>query len=83
LYYPDKGIELARRYENVYLETSFQPLRKVKEAVDVAGRERVMFGSDWPESDSKYALRIARKAAGEDDGLRERLRGGNILVLVS
>ncbi len=82
LYYPDKAIELARRYEHIYLETSFQPLRKVREALKVAGRERVMFGSDWPESDSKYALRIARKAAGEDKELRERITGGNILALV-
>ncbi len=83
LYFPDKGLDLARRYENVYLETSFQPLRKVREAVGVAGRERVMFGSDWPESDSKYALRIARKAAGEDADLRDRITGANILALVS
>jgi uncharacterized protein len=83
LYYPEKALELARRYENVYLETSFQPVRKVRKAIEVAGRERVMFGSDWPESDSKFALRIARKAAGEDGGLRERMTGGNILSLVS
>jgi predicted TIM-barrel fold metal-dependent hydrolase len=42
-----------------------------------------MFGSDWPESDSKYALRIARKAAGEDNELCDRLTAGNILALVS
>jgi predicted TIM-barrel fold metal-dependent hydrolase len=83
LYYPDKALELARRYENVYLETSFQPLSVVRKALEVAGRERVMFGSDWPESDSKYALKIARKAAGEDGELRERLTGKNILALVS
>ncbi len=83
LYYPEKALEIARRYENVYLETSFQPVRVVREAVRAVGRERVMFGSDWPESDSKYALRIARKAAGEDAELRERITGGNILALVS
>lgn len=83
LYYPEKALELARRHENVYLETSFQTLRNVKEAIKVAGRERVMFGSDWPESDSKYALKIARKATGEDAELRERLTGANILALVS
>ena len=83
LYYPERAIELARRYEHTYLETSFQPLKIVREALDAAGRERVMFGSDWPESDSKYALRIARKAAGEDNELCDRLTGDNILALVS
>ncbi len=82
LYYPEKALALAGRHDNVYLETSFQPVRVVKKALEVAGRERVMFGSDWPESDSRYALGIARKAAGEDAELRERLTGGNILALV-
>ncbi len=83
LFYPEKGLELARRYENVYLETSFQPVRAVREALRVAGRDRVMFGSDWPESDSRYALGVARRAAGEDAELRDKLTGGNILALVS
>lgn len=83
LYYPEKALELARRYENIYLETSFQPLRVVREALRVAGRDRVMFGSDWPESDSKYALKIARRAAGGDAELKNKLTGGNILALVS
>jgi len=83
LYFPDKALELARRHENVYLETSFQPQRVVRKALSVAGRDRVMFGSDWPESDSKYALRIARRVAGEDTELRGKLMGGNILALVS
>lgn len=83
LYYPERAMELARRYDNVYLETSFQPLRVVREAVRVAGRERVFFGSDWPESNQKYALSIARRAAGEDAEMMERLTGGNILALLS
>jgi uncharacterized protein len=83
LYYPERAIELARRYAHIFLETSFQPLRVVREALKVAGRERVMYGSDWPESDPKYALRIARKAAGEDEELLEKITGGNILSLVS
>lgn len=82
LYYPRKALELARRYENVYLETSFQPLRVVREALRTAGRERVFFGSDWPESDPRYSLRIARRAAGSDGELRERMTGGNILALL-
>jgi len=82
LYHPEKALRLAERYENVYLETSFQPLRVVREAIWVAGAERVMFGSDWPESDPRYALRIARRAAGADEGLRERITGGNVLALL-
>lgn len=83
LYFPEKALELARRHDNVFLETSFQSRKVVREALRVAGRERVMFGSDWPESDPKYALKVARQVAGEDEELREKLLGGNILALVS
>ncbi len=82
LYSPDRAMDLARRYENVYLETSFQPLRVVRKAIQTAGRERVFFGSDWPESNQKVALSIARKAAGKDRELLERLTGANILALL-
>jgi hypothetical protein len=83
LYHPERAIEVARRRENVYLETSFQPLKIVRRALEAVGRERVLFGSDWPESDPKYALGIARRAAGEDNELSGRLTSGNILALIS
>jgi predicted TIM-barrel fold metal-dependent hydrolase len=44
----DVGIELARRYPNVWLETSSQPLDGVRRVLDEAPRERIMHGSDWP-----------------------------------
>lgn len=83
LYYPEQALDLASRYESIYLETSFQSITTVRKAVSVAGRDRVMFGSDWPESNQKYALRIARRASSGDDDLRDKLLGGNILALVS
>ncbi len=82
LYFPDKAIELARRHDSVYLDTSFQPLRVVREALRAAGEDRVLFGSDWPESNQRFALGIARKAARGDRGLEEKLLSGNILALV-
>ncbi len=83
LYYPGRAIELACRYKNVYLETSFQPLNVVRKAIDAAGAERVIFGSDWPESDSKYALTVAKKVSRQDKALRENLLGKTILRLIS
>ncbi len=82
LYYPERAIELARRYSQVYLETSFQRAAVVRRALMVAGRERVLLGSDWPESDSKYPLAIARKVAGNDRDLFRRITGGNLLALL-
>ncbi|MBK7580564.1 MAG: amidohydrolase [Myxococcales bacterium] len=42
------GLEIARRYPNVYLEISSQSLSNVRKILDSADPERVMFGSDWP-----------------------------------
>ena len=47
--YIQAAINTARRLDNIYLETSAMPMAtKVKEAVDIIGKERVMYGSDTP-----------------------------------
>ncbi len=47
--YIEAAINTARRYENIYLETSAMPMAmKIKEAVKVLGKERVLYGSDIP-----------------------------------
>ena len=79
---PDEAIMLAEKYENVYLETSFQPWRKIKEAISRAGSHRVLFGSDWPESEQLTPLKIARRAAGKDYALAEAILGKNALALI-
>lgn len=76
------AIQVASQYENVYLETSFQSLRSVREAVKTVGKERVLFGSDWPEADQGTSLKIARKAAGSDRDLMERILGKNAESLI-
>lgn len=45
---PDVAIDLAERYSNVVLDTSWQPAEIIGEAVRRAGADRVLFGSDWP-----------------------------------
>ena len=59
-----------------------EPPEPMRQALEAAGRERVFFGSDWPGSNSKHALNIARRAAGDGE-LHDRLAGGNIMALVS
>lgn len=44
----EMGIQLARTYENVFLEISCQGLDAIKEILDKAPPERLMNGSDWP-----------------------------------
>ncbi|MBI4704945.1 MAG: amidohydrolase family protein [Deltaproteobacteria bacterium] len=44
----EMGIELCRRYPNVYLELASQSLGGVRRVLAEAPEGRVLFGSDWP-----------------------------------
>ena len=47
--YIEAAINTAKKYENIWLETSAMPMaNKIKEAVKALGKERVMYGSDIP-----------------------------------
>ncbi len=60
--YIQAALSVAKRYDNVYLETSGMPMHtKIKEAVEVIGEERVMYGSDVPFHDP--GVEIARVCA--------------------
>jgi hypothetical protein len=68
-----KAIEIAQVFENVYLETSFQPVQTVRRAVDKVGGDRVVYGSDWPFGGQKYSLSVAMRLTAGNKWLRERL----------
>jgi predicted TIM-barrel fold metal-dependent hydrolase len=55
-------LALATRYPNVMVETSWQPTRIIRRAVDTIGPERVLFGSDYPLSKQSHALQQVREA---------------------
>lgn len=44
----DKVIELGKKHDNVYMETSGQPPHRIREMINGIGVERVLYGSDWP-----------------------------------
>ena len=43
-----EAIALQRKYSNVYLEVSGLSLGQLREVLDEADEDRVVFGSDWP-----------------------------------
>lgn len=55
-------LKLAGEYSNVMLETSWQPARIIRRAVDAIGPERVLFGSDYPLFGQALALKQVQKA---------------------
>ena len=58
----ERVIALARRHDNVGVETSWQPPRVIRMAVDALGADRVYFGSDYPLLRQEYALAHVRRA---------------------
>lgn len=46
--HPEPVWALMREYENVYTDTSWQPARVIRRAIDRVGSDRLMMGSDWP-----------------------------------
>lgn len=67
------AIQLARKYENVYLETSGQPASHIQEAIQLAGGDKILFGSDWPFWDPGYPLEAVLEATKGDIELRKMI----------
>ena len=66
-------IELGKKHDNVYMESSGQPPHRIKEMVDGIGSERVLYGSDWPFYPFEFPLTKALMATEGDPGLREKV----------
>jgi len=76
------AIDIARRYPNVHLDTSGVAFWKyLQMAVKEAGPEKVIFGSDGPELDSRvelYKVRLLKLPPADE----AKVTGGNILRLL-
>jgi predicted TIM-barrel fold metal-dependent hydrolase len=67
---PGVAMELAARYPNVYVDTSWQPSEVIGEAIRRIGPERILFGSDWPLVGNNIAIGLER--------IRECVRMGSM-----
>jgi predicted TIM-barrel fold metal-dependent hydrolase len=76
------AIAVARRYPNVYLDTSSVVFFRFLElAAKEAGPDKLIFGSDGPELDSRvelYKVKLLKLPPGEE----AKVLGGNILRLL-
>lgn len=61
------AMQLAKECPNIYVETSWQPARIMRRAVGDIGRDRVIFGSDYPMFQQWQALREVKRAFRDDD----------------
>jgi len=76
------AIEMARRHQNVYLDTGAVVLtRYIEQAVHELGAEKIIFGSDEPEVDCR--LEIFKIRMLELPKLQEeKILGGNLQRLL-
>ena len=75
-YERDEALEIARRFEQVYMDTSFQHHAHIRRVGDELGADRLVFGTDWPATDPAAVLRQVRKA-GFDDRDTEKILWAN------
>ena len=69
--YVDAALKTARRYPNVYLDTSGSPMSvKIREAYDTVGSDRVLFGIDSPFHEPSVEIEKIRATHLPEDALR-------------
>jgi predicted TIM-barrel fold metal-dependent hydrolase len=69
----EKGITLAQKYKNVYLEISGQPAQHIRKALSVIGADRLLFGTDWPFWNQALALQAVHQATKNDHRARQHI----------
>lgn len=57
---PHAALRLAKKHENFWLETSWQPPRVIRKLCDALGPERLLMGSDYPLFSMRRAIRNCR-----------------------
>jgi len=85
--HPEVAMDLAERYPNLCLETSWQPAETIAEAVRRVGADRIFMGSDWPFLGNNQKISIGRvkeamnsQMISEDEG--KKILGENARALL-
>ena len=69
--YVDAALKVARRYPNLYLETSGTSMSvKIREAYETVGQDRVLFGIDSPFHEPSVEIEKTRATFLPEDALR-------------
>ncbi len=74
------AVPAALQSQNIYLETSLIDIMNIATAIDKVGPERILFGSDYPESDLELEVeKMALLEMGDED--RRQIMSTNALTL--
>lgn len=70
--YIEAALNMARRYENLYLEMSGMPMGvKIKEAYETVGKDRILFGIDSPFHHPTVEIQKVLTCGLDDDALQD------------
>lgn len=84
---PGVAIDLAEQFENLYLDTSWQPSEVIGEAVRRIGSDRILFATDWPIVGDNLNVGLSRVQDALDTGIikksdAEKILGDNARILL-
>ena len=68
--------------KHVYTDTSFCSVAAAREAVEVLGEDRVLYGTDSPFVRNQYGIEILRQALQDDAVARQKVFYENIATLI-
>lgn len=77
-----KAIDLAARFENVYLEISGQPIDNLKLMFEKVPHHKILFGTDWPFYPTWFQLAKVLIATEGDIPLRRKVLYENAAKLM-
>ncbi|MDR2671134.1 MAG: amidohydrolase family protein [Oscillospiraceae bacterium] len=80
--FADELMEGCRGLENVYADTSFCSVDRVRRAVNVMGTDRVLFGTDYPFANEEFCIEVVDRAFADDPATRDKVFYGNIARLL-
>jgi predicted TIM-barrel fold metal-dependent hydrolase len=78
----EEAIDLARRYDNVWLEISGQSVERIRRMIERAPTDRIVFGTDWPWYHPAIGLAKVYMATEGRDELRHQILYANAARLL-
>jgi len=78
----DETIQRLGRFKNVWLDTSTQTSKNTMKLMTAFGKDKVLYGSDWPFTSMAKSIESVVKACGNDRGLKRRILYDNAAELL-
>jgi predicted TIM-barrel fold metal-dependent hydrolase len=72
-YEPLPLLDMVENRPNVYVDTSWQPAGIIRKAIAKIGEDRILLGSDWPNTLQSTSLNIVLKVTDNNPAVRDKI----------